>query len=378
MKQTFILLAISILPQFSSLLVAQDKTQDDVTAISSENFSSPLMMFYPAERADARQQEQRDQAEQERRRATSAKNQTTPQEHSDRPVNPEVIQPRYSVRKVLLPKPGNTIPKTTAGAMSSSAFTTLDKKKTAEFLISKWEKKRSDALHQELNTLRQAKVAQAEIANREKWIRLISTVTNLRTMLAQSKHSFIQATEHFRDSDTPTDNRIQNMKRFLTHLRTTIAASETQHANLTGDDAMQIKNNLLGQIDLTKQMLDDLDYNFVIGTGVVGATGYAIPAAIHAAFCKSAVPLSLICPTSLPFTLTAGTLAAMGSYAYLQSRRNVLYNQSLSEMETITASIRKIRERNRNRNITVEHTANLALWLTTESTEFIKALREIR
>ena len=376
MKKIISLLILILAAGNYHLLLAQS----DSTDATENSFSSPLMML------------RRDPREESKKKTDQATLEPAAQEHerqatepNDDPVDAEKqkgLQPRYNINRTnssqsrIAPKLETTTSNNSRNRNGS--FTILNNQSASEYFESRFRNKRARALQTELARVKQAEIVRTQIANKEKWIQFITTITKLGSMLAESKYSFITAAQRFNSNGQPSSTRIENMKRYLSQLKQRIERADTQHANLTGNDAIQIKNNLLSQIDLTKQMLDDLNYNFVIGSGAAGAAGYAIPAAIHAAFCKSAIPLSLICPAAVPFTLAAGTIAAIGSYAYLKEGRNQLYRQSLSDMEASTARIQALRERNRSSNITVEHTANLTLWLTAELTQFTRTLRENR
>lgn len=388
MKKTTCLFILALLLGNCNFLLAQNSSPD----ATENSLSSPLMMLRRGPREESKNENSQRTlelaAQEHERQATEpnddpvdVENQKGPKSTQENPKTPaanKAPQPRYNINRTGL-LPNRTAPQLATEALSNirnrnSAFTIY---KSPEYFEFKFRNKRARALQIELGKIKQAQIVHTQIANKEKWIQFITTITKLGSMLAESKYSFIGAVERFNSTAQPS-TRIQNMKRYLSQLKQKIETADTQHANLTGNDATQIKNNLLSQIDLTKQMLDDLNYNFVIGSGAAGAAGYAIPAAIHAAFCKSAIPLSLICPAAVPFTLAAGTIAAIGSYAYLKEGRNQLYRQSLSDMEASTTRIRTIREENRSRNITVEHTANLTLWLTTELTQFTRTLRGTR
>ncbi|MBX9577653.1 MAG: hypothetical protein K2W97_04135 [Chthoniobacterales bacterium] len=376
MKKTTSLLILTLVMGNCHFLLAQNSSTD----VTENSFSSPLMMLSrnPLEES----KKKTDQAALERTIQEHERQATDPDNDNADAENQKGLQPRYNINRTGSSQ-SSTAPKleiTTSnnGRNRNSAFTILNSQSASEFFESRFRNKRARALQTELARVKHAQVVRTQIANKEKWIQFITTITKLGSLLAESKYSFITAAQRFNNNGQPNSTRIENMKRYLSQLKQRIEMADTQHANLTGNDATQIKNNLLSQIDLTKQMLDDLNYNFVIGSGAAGAAGYAIPAAIHAAFCKSAIPLSLICPTAVPFTLAAGTIAAIGSYAYLKEGRNQLYRQSLSEMEAGTARIQALRERNRSSNITVEHTANLTLWLTAELTQFTRTLRANR
>lgn len=377
---------------FLTLLIANCHfllAQNDVTGNS---FPSPLMMFRQEPREESKNkidqtasglaiQDHNRQATDPDNGPVDIENQKDPENAQKKPnasTANQDFQRRYNINRTGSLQSRNTPQLATEASLNishkNSAFIIFN---SPEYFESKFKNKRAMALQVELKRVKQAQLVRTQIANKEKWIQFITTITKLGSMLAENKHSFMVAAQHFNDNPQ-LDTRIENMKRYLSQLKQKIETANTQPANLTGNDATQIKNNLLSQIDLTKQMLDDLNYNFVIGSGAAGAAGYAIPAAIHAAFCKSAIPLAFICPSAIPFTLAAGTIAAMGSYAYLKTGRKELYRQSLSEMEASTARIQTIRERNRSNNITVEHTANLALWLTTELTQFTRTLRGTR